>query len=89
MSHLCLTTPAPPPPSLDLVVKVPDVTDHGVGAQLQVPGGQGQSGVELLHVGGLSDGRQSVGAAAQQEVTERSVNGGHIWRDERALNLGW
>lgn len=69
------------------VVDVPDVPHHGVGTALQGPGGQGQLGAELLHVAGFRDGRQSVGAAAQQEVTEGSLNGGHVRRQEVVLNL--
>lgn len=88
-THTNVTTNAhiSAPPLLDFVVDVPDVSHHGVSAPLQVPGGQGQLDVELLHVVGLGDGRQSVGAPAQQEVTERSLNRGHIRREEGVLNL--
>lgn len=73
--------------ALDFVVDVPDVSHHGVGTSLQVPGGQGQLGVELLHVISRSDGCQSVGASAEQEVTEGRLNGGHVRREEGVLHL--
>lgn len=69
---------SPSPFFLDLVIDVPDVSHHGVGASLQAPGGQGQLGAELLHVSGLGDGCQSVGASAKQDVTEGSLGGGHV-----------
>lgn len=74
-------------PRLNFFVEVPDVSRHGVGTSLQVPGGQGQLGVELVLVGGLGDGRQSVGAPPKQEVTEGNLDGGHVWREEVVLNL--
>lgn len=77
-----------PPPPLNFFIDVPDVSHHGVGTSLQVPCGQGQLDAELHHVGGLGDGRQSVGAPAQQEVTEGSLNGGHVRGDKGLLNLG-
>lgn len=76
-------------PSLDFLIDVPDVSHHGVGTSMQGRGGQSQLGVELLHVGGLGDGWQRVGASAQQEVTEGGLNGGHVWREEGVLHLGW
>lgn len=79
--------PAPLPPSLKLFSDVPDVPHQGAGTSLQAPGAQGQLGVELLHVGDLGEGRQSVGAPTQQEVTEGSLSGGHVWREEAVLNL--
>lgn len=72
------STHSPSPFFLDLVIDVPDVSHHGVGASLQAPGGQGQLGAELLHVSGLGDGCQSVGASAKQDVTEGSLGGGHV-----------
>lgn len=72
---------------LDFIVDVPDVSLQGVGTALQVPGGQGQLGVELFHVGGLGDGCQRVGATAQQEVTEGRLDGGDVRRKERVLDL--
>lgn len=80
-SHLCTAL------FLDFIVDVPDVSLQGVGTALQVPGGQGQLGVELLHVGGLGDGFQRVGATAQQEVTEGRLDGGDVRRKERVLDL--
>lgn len=79
--------PTPVPLRLDVVCDVPDVSCHGVGTSLQVPCGQGQLDAELLHVGGLSNGCQSVGATAQQEVTEGSLSRGHVGRQEGALHL--
>lgn len=73
--------------ALDFVVDVPDVPLHGVGAALQAPGGKSQLGAELLHVLGLSDGRQGVGAVAQQDVTEGGLNDGYVRRKEGVLNL--
>lgn len=78
----------PTPPLLIYFIDVPDVSHHGVGTSLQAPSGQGQLDAELLHVGGLGDGRQSVGAPAQQEVTEGSLNGGHVRGEKVLLNLG-
>lgn len=75
-------------PLLIYFINVPDVSHHGVGTSLQAPSGQGQLDAELLHVGGLGDGRQSVGAPAQQEVTEGSLNGGHVRGEKVLLNLG-
>lgn len=83
-SHL----PHPVPLPLDFCLDVPYVSHHGVGTSLQAPGGQGQLDAELLHVGGLGDGCQSVWTPAQQEVTEGGLNGGHVRREEGVLNLG-
>lgn len=87
ISHTHQRQTTPRPFSLDFVVDFPNVAHHGVGTSLQGPGGQGQSGAELIHVGGLHDGCQSVGAPAQQEVTEGVLDGGHIRREEGVLNL--
>lgn len=70
------------------MIDVPDVSHHGVGTALQVPGGQAQPYTEILHVGGLGDGRQSVGASAQQEVTKGRLNGRLEGRQKVGLNLG-
>lgn len=91
-THTGTPTLAPPPPRpplpLDFCLDVPYVSHHGVGTSLQAPGGQGQLDAELLHVGGLGDGCQSVWTPAQQEVTEGGLNGGHVRREEGVLNLG-
>lgn len=80
------TSPVPLP--LDFFIDVPYVSHHGVGTPLQGPGGQGQLDAELLHVGSLCDGCQSVGTPAQEEVTEGGLNGGHVRTEEGVLNLG-
>ena len=72
---------------LEDYIGIPDVSLHGDGTALHAPGGQGQLGVELLHVGALDDGCQGVGATAQDEVAEGGVGGGHVRREEVALNL--
>lgn len=70
-----------------LLVDVPDVFDHGVGTALQVPGSQGQLHTQILHVSGLSDGRQSVGTSAQQEVTEGRLSGRLVGGEKGGLHL--
>lgn len=70
------------------LIEIPDVSHHGVGTALQVPGSQGQLHTEILHVSGLSDGRQSVGASAEQEVTVGCLNGRLVGREKGGLNLG-
>lgn len=71
----------------DLVIQLPDVSHHGVGARLQVPGGQSQTGTERLHVCGRRHGRQSVVTPAEDEVPEGSLDGGQVWREEAMLHL--
>lgn len=78
----------PTPLPLDYRTDIPYVSHQGVGTSLQGPGSQGHLGVKLLHVIGLGDGCQSVGAPAMQEVTEGGLDGGHVRREERVLNLG-
>lgn len=73
---------------VELLNDIPDVSHHGVGTALQVPGSQGQPHTEILHVSGLSDGRQSVGASAQQEVTEGRLSGGLVGGEKGGLDLG-
>lgn len=73
---------------LSLTIDIPDVSHHGVGTALQVPGSQGQLHTQTLHVGALSDGGQSVRASAQQEVTEGRLHGRLVGREEGGLNLG-
>lgn len=43
--------------------------------------------MELLHVGGVGQGRQGVGAAAEQDVAEGSVDGRHVGREEVVFHL--
>lgn len=72
---------------LDLLMNVPDVAHHNVGAALQGPGGEGQLDMKLLHVPYPTQGRQSVWATPQQEVTKGGLSRWHVRREERVLHL--